>query len=158
MYWIHLPTIILSSSIVPHSLPTMSSSIAIPNAHLRAASQAMASSSASSLSSSPGSSPAGSPSQRTTIQARRPSLLSMSLIHCREGGFANLDLGSSLSKQESTVINIGDPDGPPRLVCPLLRCPGATLTMSRSPISPPAKASPGTQVSTIYCSMTDNPS
>jgi len=33
------------------------------------------------------------------MQTRRPSLLS-----------------SSLSKQESTVINIGDPDGPPRLI------------------------------------------
>jgi hypothetical protein len=29
---------------------------------------------------------------------------------------ANYDLGSSLSKQEHTVINIGDPDGVPRLV------------------------------------------
>ena len=26
--------------------------------------------------------------------------------------------GSALSKEESTVINIGDPDGPPRLVSP----------------------------------------
>lgn len=33
------------------------------------------------------------------LHARRPSLLS-----------------SAISKQESTVINIGDPDGPPRLI------------------------------------------
>ncbi|KAF7562530.1 hypothetical protein G7046_g1611 [Stylonectria norvegica] len=29
---------------------------------------------------------------------------------------ANPPLGSAISKQESTVINIGDPDGPPRLI------------------------------------------
>lgn len=28
----------------------------------------------------------------------------------------NITSGSSLLKQEHTVINIGDPDGPPRLV------------------------------------------
>jgi hypothetical protein len=31
---------------------------------------------------------------------------------------ANYHIGSSLSKQEHTVINIGDPDGVPRLVSP----------------------------------------
>jgi hypothetical protein len=41
---------------------------------------------------------------------------------CFEGGrdhlilITNKFLGSSLSKQEHTVINIGDPDGVPRLV------------------------------------------
>lgn len=34
---------------------------------------------------------------------------------------SNSCIGSSLSKQEHTVINIGDPDGVPRLVSPLPR-------------------------------------
>lgn len=57
------------------------------------------------------------------MHSRRPSLLSALpgsdtgregrelLAHC-------VILGSSISKQEATVINIGDPDGPPRLVGP----------------------------------------
>ncbi|KAG6055024.1 hypothetical protein E4U17_003287 [Claviceps sp. LM77 group G4] len=49
-------------------------------------------------SSSSNSSPSTSPGTRM-LHSRRPSLLS-----------------TALSKQESTVINIGDPDGPPRLI------------------------------------------
>ncbi|OAA77323.1 hypothetical protein LEL_04146 [Akanthomyces lecanii RCEF 1005] len=61
--------------------------------------KAMSSSSDSSYSDSP-SSAASTPSSATkTLHGRRPSLLS-----------------SALSKEQSTVINIGDPDGPPRLI------------------------------------------
>ncbi|KAG6021359.1 hypothetical protein E4U41_002509 [Claviceps citrina] len=84
----------------------MASSITIPAARSSASSsafhtssKALASSSMSSCSSSPSSSsPSTSPKTRM-LHARRPSLLS-----------------TALSKQESTVINIGDPDGPPRLI------------------------------------------
>ncbi|KAG6011020.1 hypothetical protein E4U21_000051 [Claviceps maximensis] len=84
----------------------MSSSITIPAARSSGSSSAfdstskdMSGSSMSSYSSSPSnSSPSTSPSTRM-LHARRPSLLS-----------------TALSKQESTVINIGDPDGPPRLI------------------------------------------
>ncbi|KAL6852959.1 hypothetical protein ACO1O0_007507 [Amphichorda felina] len=76
----------------------MSTSIAIPKAYMKAA-KPMASSSGSSYSSSPPSSTASSPPRGSLLHSRRPSLLS-----------------SAISKQESTVINIGDPDGPPRLV------------------------------------------
>ncbi|PHH84287.1 hypothetical protein CDD83_2203 [Cordyceps sp. RAO-2017] len=63
------------------------------------ASKAMGSSSASSYSSSPSpSSPSSTPGTKM-LHARRPSLLS-----------------SAISKQQCTVINIGDPDGPPRLI------------------------------------------
>ncbi|KAF4508608.1 hypothetical protein G6O67_004964 [Ophiocordyceps sinensis] len=61
--------------------------------------KAMGSSSASSYSStSSPSSPSSTPNAKM-LHARRPSLL-----------------GSAISKQECTVINIGDPDGPPRLI------------------------------------------
>ncbi|QUC20898.1 uncharacterized protein UV8b_05139 [Ustilaginoidea virens] len=84
----------------------MSSSITIPTGRSSASprtfhspSKAMASSSMSPFSSfHPPSSPSPSPNTKL-LHARRPSLLS-----------------SSISKQESTVINIGDPDGPPRLI------------------------------------------
>ncbi|KAK4093871.1 hypothetical protein Purlil1_1362 [Purpureocillium lilacinum] len=80
----------------------MSSSITIPTGRSATAgyhSKAVDSSSGSSYSSSPSpSSPSSSPNAKM-LQARRPSLLS-----------------SAISKQESTVINIGDPDGPPRLI------------------------------------------
>ncbi|QPG94188.1 hypothetical protein C2857_005321 [Epichloe festucae Fl1] len=85
----------------------MSSSINIPagrssassSAFHSSSSKALASSSMSSYSSSPSnSSPSTSPNTRV-LHARRRSLLS-----------------TALSKQESTVINIGDPDGPPRLI------------------------------------------
>ncbi|ODA83490.1 hypothetical protein RJ55_02004 [Drechmeria coniospora] len=61
--------------------------------------KAVGSSSGSSYSSSPSpSSPSTSPNA-TTLHCRRPSLLS-----------------SAISKQQCTVINVGDPDGPPRLI------------------------------------------
>ncbi|OAQ66179.1 hypothetical protein VFPPC_14302 [Pochonia chlamydosporia 170] len=84
----------------------MSSSITIPTVRSSASpsafhpsSKALGSSSMSSYSSSPShTSPSTSPSNKM-LHTRRPSLLS-----------------SAISKQESTVINIGDPDGPPRLI------------------------------------------
>ncbi|KAG5985704.1 hypothetical protein E4U54_005867 [Claviceps lovelessii] len=84
----------------------MSSSITIPagrssasSSTFHSSSKAPSSPSMSSYSSSPSnSSPSTSPTTRM-LHARRPSLLS-----------------TALSKQESTVINIGDPDGPPRLI------------------------------------------
>ncbi|KAJ2966897.1 hypothetical protein NQ176_g9928 [Zarea fungicola] len=80
----------------------MSSSIAIParrNNHGLCTPKAMSSSSGSSYSDSP-SSAASTPSSATNpVHGRRASLLS-----------------SALSKEETTVINIGDPDGPPRLI------------------------------------------
>ncbi|VUC25415.1 unnamed protein product [Clonostachys rosea] len=77
----------------------MSSSIAIPNAFGKS-SKAVASSSSSSTcsASSPCSTPPPS-TKRSLLHVRRPSLLS-----------------SAISRQESTVINIGDPEGPPRLI------------------------------------------
>ncbi|CAH0019046.1 unnamed protein product [Clonostachys rhizophaga] len=76
----------------------MSSSIAIPNA-IGKSSKAVASSSSSTYSnSSPCSTPPTS-AKRSFLHVRRPSLLS-----------------SAISRQESTVINIGDPEGPPRLI------------------------------------------
>ncbi|KAL6697763.1 hypothetical protein J3F84DRAFT_347464 [Trichoderma pleuroticola] len=91
----------------------MSSSIKIPAAPSSMApryslsSETVGSSSDSSYSSSPSpSSPSASPSSKAkgkakavAFDSRRPSLLS-----------------PALSKQESTVINIGAPDGPPRLI------------------------------------------
>lgn len=77
----------------------MSSSIAIPTM-FKKEDKAIASSSGSSYSSSPPSSASASPAPKATSkQARRPSLLS-----------------TALSKQESTVINIGEPEGTPRLI------------------------------------------
>ncbi|KJZ77288.1 hypothetical protein HIM_03609 [Hirsutella minnesotensis 3608] len=83
----------------------MSSVISIPAGRSAVAAgfhgspKAMASSSASSYSSSPSPSSPSSTTSVTMLHARRPSLLS-----------------SAISKQECTVINIGDPDGPPRLI------------------------------------------
>ncbi|RSL39082.1 hypothetical protein CEP54_014252 [Fusarium duplospermum] len=78
----------------------MSSSIAIPAGPSATPSyhKGTASSSNSPYSSSPSSSPP-SAGKHKALHQRRPSLLS-----------------SSLSKQECTVINIGEPDGPPRLI------------------------------------------
>ncbi|KHN97341.1 uncharacterized protein MAM_04938 [Metarhizium album ARSEF 1941] len=84
----------------------MSSSIIIPTTRtsastdaFHASTKALGSSSMSSYSSSPSHpSPSSSPNTKM-LHTRRPSLLS-----------------SAISKQESTVINIGDPDGPPRLI------------------------------------------
>ncbi|KAM0246899.1 hypothetical protein ACHAQJ_010038 [Trichoderma viride] len=81
----------------------MSSSINIPTARYSLSSETVGSSSDCSYSSSPSpSSPSASPKGKekvTALARRRPSLLS-----------------SALSKQECTVINIGAPDGPPRLI------------------------------------------
>ncbi len=61
--------------------------------------------------------------------------------------FANTLTGSALSKEQSTVINIGDPDGPPRLVRFCSFCyPVDSLTVSRSHTSPLARASTGIPV------------
>ncbi|KAI9147699.1 hypothetical protein HJFPF1_12729 [Paramyrothecium foliicola] len=85
----------------------MSSSITIPSGPTSATAfhrspKAVGSSSGSSYSSSPSPSPSSSPSAASDshrLHGRRPSLLS-----------------TAISKQESTVINIGDPEGPPRLI------------------------------------------
>ncbi|KAL7797329.1 hypothetical protein V8C37DRAFT_307394 [Trichoderma ceciliae] len=87
----------------------MSSSISIPAgpsssaARYSLSSETVGSSSDCSYSSSPSpSSPSASPKGKekvTALASRRPSLIS-----------------SALSKQECTVINIGAPDGPPRLI------------------------------------------
>lgn len=83
----------------------MSSSITIPPRAGESSKAAAASSSSSSYSSSPRTpqqpqqSTPSSSSRTKYGHDRRPSLLS-----------------SSLSKQEHTVINIGDPDGVPRLI------------------------------------------
>ncbi|OHF01250.1 hypothetical protein CORC01_03565 [Colletotrichum orchidophilum] len=89
----------------------MSSSIAIPmtpssantyHHHQSVQVRDAASSSSSTYSSSPRTSSPTSAQKRKMVHERRPSLLS-----------------SALSKQESTVINIGEPNGTPRLVRPL---------------------------------------
>ncbi|KAI5468028.1 hypothetical protein BGZ63DRAFT_419676 [Mariannaea sp. PMI_226] len=81
----------------------MSSSIAIPAGPSVARSYHQSptgsDSSANSYSSSPSSSPPSARKTNKALHARRPSLLS-----------------SAFSKEECTVINIGDPDGPPRLI------------------------------------------
>lgn len=77
----------------------MSSSIAIPNKS-KAASKAAMSSSLSSVCSSQASS-AGSPPQKPMLHTRRPSLLGPAFSKARD---------------ETAVINIGDPEGPPRLI------------------------------------------
>jgi hypothetical protein len=84
--------------------PAMSSSINIPTGPVSASAyhhspKAAGSSSGSSYCSSPSRSSSSSPSEGHSTNSRRPSLLS-----------------TAISKQESTVINIGDPDGPPRLI------------------------------------------
>jgi hypothetical protein len=84
--------------------PAMSSSINIPTGPVSASAyrhspKAAGSSSGSSYCSSPSRSSSSSPSEGLSTNSRRPSLLS-----------------TAISKQESTVINIGDPDGPPRLI------------------------------------------
>ncbi|SPJ86797.1 uncharacterized protein FTOL_11822 [Fusarium torulosum] len=78
----------------------MSSSIAIPAgpSATRSYHKGTGSSTDSPFGTSPSSSPPSAGKDKT-LHSRRPSLLS-----------------SSLSKQECTVINIGDPEGPPRLI------------------------------------------
>jgi hypothetical protein len=67
--------------------------------------------------------------------------------------YANIYSGSSLSKQEHTVINIGDPDGVPRLVSSpevgkwrAIVSKLANVMPTRSPACDHHKASIGTQV------------
>lgn len=90
-------------NIVVNIVANMSSSIAIPVASSGMHSYHRSPKGPNSFPDSPYScSPSSSPSsagKEKSLHARRPSLLS-----------------SSLSKQECTVINIGDPDGPPRLI------------------------------------------
>jgi len=98
----------LASHLLRHSCKSiiMSSSITIPTrtAYGESSKAVSSSSSSSSYSSSPRTpqqSTTSAPASQNTRYGhdRRPSLLS-----------------SSLSKQEHTVINIGDPDGTPRLI------------------------------------------
>ncbi|KAG9251143.1 uncharacterized protein F5Z01DRAFT_294754 [Emericellopsis atlantica] len=77
----------------------MSSRINIPKGKAKATAANLVDSSASSYDSSPKSSTSSSRFQRPSAHTRRPSLLS-----------------DALSKQEATVINIGEPDGVPRLI------------------------------------------
>ncbi|KAF0320813.1 hypothetical protein GQ607_011897 [Colletotrichum asianum] len=87
----------------------MSSSIAIPmtpslatyghHHHQSSQGRGATSSSSSTYSSSPRTSSPPSASKQKSVHQRRPSLLS-----------------TALSKQESTVINIGEPNGTPRLI------------------------------------------
>jgi len=86
----------------------MSSSINIPTrtGYGAESSKAAASSSSSSYSSSPRTSPQN---QTTSSPPRSPNT---KYGHDRRPSL----LSSSLSKQEHTVINIGDPDGVPRLI------------------------------------------
>ncbi|KAI1122746.1 hypothetical protein F5Y10DRAFT_67794 [Nemania abortiva] len=119
----------------------MSSTIAIPTARPSATACGQSSktcaSSPSSFSSSPqtpasaNSETHGSSHKQKAVHHRRPSLLSaFSLFHCRgslpirhgaiyeplPGPILTCILGSALSKEECTHINVGDPDGPPRLI------------------------------------------
>ncbi|EGY17179.1 hypothetical protein VD0002_g3465 [Verticillium dahliae] len=83
----------------------MSASIAIPMtptsgaAYRGSQTSKAAASSSSSYSSSPQTTPSPTVQKQNMFHGRRPSLLS-----------------TAISKQECTVINIGDPDGPPRLL------------------------------------------
>ncbi|PNY24866.1 Uncharacterized protein TCAP_05199 [Tolypocladium capitatum] len=120
----------MSSSII---IPTGRSAVTAAAAGYHHSSKAVDSSSGSSYSSSPSpSSPSSTPNTKM-LHARRPSLLS-----------------TAISKQESTVINIGDPDGPPRLVItpsPWFGLgPRADGPAPRFPIFPRARASSGTQI------------
>lgn len=59
----------------------------------------------------------------------------------------DVQTGSSFSKQEHTVINIGDPDGVPRLVSSNLSPFMANTNISlRSPVCDRLKVMNGTQV------------
>jgi hypothetical protein len=62
--------------------------------------------------------------QLSTKRKEQPQFFNLLCGICKP--VANCSLGSSLSKQEHTVINIGDPDGAPRLVSlpPMTRLPG----------------------------------
>lgn len=111
----------------------MSASIAIPMtptsgaAYRGSQTSKAAASSSSSYSSSPQTTPSPTVQKQNMFHGRRPSLLSTLLLgpsrspSLRQLGrfgcqIANTSLGTAISKQECTVINIGDPDGPPRLV------------------------------------------
>ncbi|TDZ34981.1 hypothetical protein C8035_v010176 [Colletotrichum spinosum] len=88
----------MSSSIAIPVTPS-SSSISYGHHHQSAQVRGATSSSSSTYSSSPRTSSPSSIQKQKMAHQRRPSLLS-----------------SALSKQESTVINIGDPNGAPRLI------------------------------------------
>ena len=114
----------------------MSSSIAIPAPSTPASSSTSAygqsskapASSSSSYSSSPRTSTPLSTQKTKMLHERRPSLLSTSrhghfALPCSGevselvgSPFADFVAGSAIAKQECNVINIGEPDGPPRLV------------------------------------------
>lgn len=97
----------------------MSSSIAIPKAYMKTP-KAVACSSESIYSASPPGSTASSPPRGSQLHSRRPSLLSALPAFLSYllplGSMLTGSQGSAISKQESTVINIGEPDGTPRLV------------------------------------------
>lgn len=103
----------------------MSSSIAIPGS-----SYAADKSPGSSTSPSSYGSPATPPKMdKKPAHGRRPSLLSEpspASLAPRFSGHKLTRIGAAISKQECTVINIGDPDGPPRLVRNLHHSPPST--------------------------------
>lgn len=125
-----------------HCDRVMSSTIAIPttrsSAGARGQSPKTCGSSSSSFSSSPqtpvsaNSETPESPYKRKAMHHRRPSLLStfdsflfllLGVCPARalpsrglSGFMLTCLLGSALSKEECTHVNVGDPDGPPRLV------------------------------------------
>lgn len=109
----------------------MSSTIAIPagrtSQNYGESSKAGSSSSSSSYSTSPQTpalskaTPSTQSASRLYLHQRRPSLLSMP--HQQYGFPSSSDTnisppGTAFCEDECTVINIGDPDGPPRLVSP----------------------------------------
>ncbi|CAM1509089.1 Fc.00g028280.m01.CDS01 [Cosmosporella sp. VM-42] len=115
----------------------MSSSIAIPGPSANAgyhhqSPKGAGSSSNSPYSSSPSCSPPSSSRKDKAVHTRRPSLLTGPPTKCGLGYCPNnvptalskvfnrspltAPKGSAISKQECTVINIGDPEGPPRLI------------------------------------------
>ncbi|KAI1817040.1 hypothetical protein GGS20DRAFT_582915 [Poronia punctata] len=87
----------------------MSSNITIPTARASTATCGQASqpctSSASSFSTSPQT--PGSAKSNTSVSSYKPKT-----IHHRRASL----LSSALSKEECTHVNVGDPDGPPRLI------------------------------------------
>lgn len=115
-------------------VPIMSSFIEIPKSFEARQSSAKAQSPLSSSSSTYSTSPqtpssatsSKSSQKRKAVHKRRESLLSMlSLtLYCLpdiavcliSSNMCHALIGDALSKSETTTINIGDPDGPPRLV------------------------------------------
>lgn len=89
----------------------MSTSITIPMRTTYGESSKAAAAASSSSSSSYSSSPR-TPQQSQTTQTSTPTSSNVKYGHDRRPSL----LSSSFSKQEHTVINIGDPDGVPRLI------------------------------------------